>query len=245
MRTRITQSESADVVERAYRNYGAFNARLASRASEGSCYDGYLYTYYRRVRGAGWRVLDIGCGNGEKLATLEGEGGASFTGCDPLAEEREGRVSILKCGAMTFIANCPEKFDFVILNDVLEHLSASQTLSLLDKLVSICSQDARIYVQVPNCASPFGGFYMYGDVTHQSQLNENSLSQLAGLSPFEIDHFADERGPLRKYRGLRYLFARTTNTVARYTLAMLGFVFFRRRVHLMPNLIAVLRRAPS
>ncbi|MEK7616654.1 MAG: class I SAM-dependent methyltransferase [Patescibacteria group bacterium] len=97
-------------------------------------------------------VLDIGCFDGKILKSLEQEGYNNLYGVD---FSEAAKVSFTKssihfapCDIEHQEISFKEKFDVVILSDVLEHLFSPQ--SILFDLKKKLSKDARIVLSVPN-----------------------------------------------------------------------------------------------
>lgn len=136
-------------------------------------------------------VLEVGCGTGLFLAYLAAKGVTDFLGIDidpelqqilpPSVGDRFRAVDV-----RTFLEAGAEgrTFDRIVMLDVLEHFAPDEGATLLEGLGRILRPGGRILVKVPNMASPWGGQYQYGDLTHKAAYTPSSLRHLALASGF-------------------------------------------------------------
>lgn len=100
---------------------------------------------------AGWRVLDVGCGSGNLLASLKNLG-ASAWGVEPdpllgrYAQEAYGVV--VKVGLVGEIDLPAQHFDLICMSHVLEHLA--DPLPALSKLRQVARPGGAMFVEVPH-----------------------------------------------------------------------------------------------
>ncbi len=97
------------------------------------------------------RVLDVGCGNGSQLAIPLAQGGYQVTAVDPHGPSIQyGRrlTTDVKFhhGVVTDLP--PEKFDCVIISEVLEHLDVPELL--LDAALPYLAENGVLIITVPN-----------------------------------------------------------------------------------------------
>lgn len=140
------------------------------------------------------KILEIGCGYGRytKLIT-ETLGYANTVGMDISEEQIEfakknyGLTNVVKADALEYMNSKPEKYDSIILMDVLEHLELDYAIALLTRIYESLEDNGRLIIQVPNGLSPLKPIF-YGDVTHVRAFSVNSMSQIlrmAGFSKFK------------------------------------------------------------
>lgn len=142
-------------------------------------------------------ILDLGCGYGEMIATLQDSGYKNTTGCDVgndqiLKGKELGIKNLFACEIDKFICNENEfnKYDFVILRDVLEHFNKEDGLDLISKVYLLLKENGKLFIQVPNASSPLFGNTRYGDFTHDIAYTEGSLNQVLRVCSFrEIKFF--------------------------------------------------------
>ncbi|MCC7222980.1 MAG: class I SAM-dependent methyltransferase [Chitinophagales bacterium] len=137
------------------------------------------------------RILDIGCGYGNALLWLQEQGYTHLSGIDlspeQVATAQSLGLSDVQCaGAFTYLAELPPdaRFDFILLFDVIEHLSKSELLQLLQSIRARLSPQGRAIFRTPNMDAPLTSVYAYGDYTHETLLNSRSAAQLASSAGF-------------------------------------------------------------
>ncbi len=120
----------------------------------------------------GRRVLELGCGEAGVLDRFLDEG-ATGVGID-LSQSKiewaqkffadkveDGRMQLDVADIFQWTASCKEKFDIVILKDVIEHVSAKRVLMTLCK--SLLADGGVLFVGFPPWSMPFGGHQQMAD----------------------------------------------------------------------------------
>jgi len=137
-------------------------------------------------------VLELGCGNGLFLHFLHHLGTHRFVGVDgdprvlkELPPNLTDKVTIADFSDF-FVEARQERFDRVVLFDVLEHFSAEDGTELLRKVATLLSPGGRIIVRTPNMGSPFALGVQYNDVTHLTCYTPGSLSQVARVAGLRL-----------------------------------------------------------
>lgn len=100
------------------------------------------------------RVLDVGCGNGERLARLRDLGWSVFgQDVDPRAVTvaRDTFGLDVRLGPLDEVGFQEESFDFVILNHVIEHVH--DPIKLLVGCRRLLKQGGRLILATPNAKS--------------------------------------------------------------------------------------------
>lgn len=107
------------------------------------------------------RVLDLGCGYGGFLRRVQEGAGCQVYGVDTDRGSIEGSVCLpgaqLFVGELADAAFEPESFKAIALLHSLEHLS--DPVSTLRHLRSLLRPDGKLFVEVPNFASPFARLF--------------------------------------------------------------------------------------
>lgn len=157
-----------------------------------------------RVFPAGARVLDVGCGSGDLLATLA-EISAEVVGVDHSAEQIElarrlldeaemRNVRVLVEDGVEYLHRAGAQVDVVVLSHILEHLEDPS--AVLRDVAALC---AFVYVEVPDFESLasnefrrlLGRPLIFTDLDHVREFDRRELSGLvegAGLTVLETDH---------------------------------------------------------
>lgn len=131
--------------------------------------------------------------------------------------------------------------DLVVAFDVLEHLTKSE-ISRVASAIAVALKDGGHFVaRFPNGASPFSGPFQHGDVTHQTQLTQDSLCQLTGSSALRLVAARNAARPLtggvtkRLVRGARYVVQATVGVVV-------SVAYYGRSLPLDPNATVLFRK---
>ncbi|CUW38996.1 conserved protein of unknown function, containing methyltransferase type 11 [Magnetospirillum sp. XM-1] len=134
--------------------------------------------------------LEIGCGTGAFLGYLRNKGVARLLGIDhdpALASviPEAARGDFLCRDVWEVLADeSLDRFDRIVLLDVLEHFEAGDALRLMQALRGRLAANGRVVVKVPNAGSPWGLPYQYGDLTHRTAFATISMRQLADAAGF-------------------------------------------------------------
>ena len=148
--------------------------------------------------------LEIGSGTGGFLLYLARKGVADFQGIDHDPQltgmqppEVAGRFECMDAGQ--YLDNLGDRvFDRIVLLDVLEHFTPEEGFRLLSKVKNALSEQGKIIVKVPNAASPWGMNYQFGDLTHKTAYNGESLRQLGIACGLKIERIYDQRQGTRR-----------------------------------------------
>jgi 2-polyprenyl-3-methyl-5-hydroxy-6-metoxy-1,4-benzoquinol methylase len=137
------------------------------------------------------RLLDVGCGNGHRMRSLQHVGWI-VEGCetDPLAREQAVRLGLnVWQGQVTDLGLPPQKFDAVVLFHVLEHvIDPAQTLAVLFELLI---PGGTLVVATPNAQSwgarVFGRYWRGHEAPRHLQVfSSNGLRVVIEQSGFEV-----------------------------------------------------------
>jgi cyclopropane fatty-acyl-phospholipid synthase-like methyltransferase len=148
--------------------------------------------------------LEIGSGTGEFLAYLSGKGLEDFHGIDQDIALKDVQIpEVFPRFECIDVWQYLEKskgieFDRIVLLDVLEHFSPDEGFRLLSSIKKSLSAHGKIVVRVPNTSSPWGINYQFGDLTHQTAFNSESLRQLATACSLNVDTTFDQRRGSRR-----------------------------------------------
>ena len=132
-------------------------------------------------------IVDLGCGQGEIVREFHRHGFTGARGIDISPEQVQiahanGIMQVELGDFRTSLG--AEQLDVVTANDFLEHLTVDEVLEALDAVYAALRPGGVFIARTPNLASPFGGGYRYGDMTHESSFTARSLHQLANTAGF-------------------------------------------------------------
>lgn len=135
-------------------------------------------------------ITDLGCGNGELLHELSKKFPKNnYFGIDLYIENnKQVNIELIQDDLIKYTKK--EKFlesDIVIMNDVLEHLSLSEIFELFENFKKI-KKEAIIFIQSPNCSSPFGLRNQSGDITHKISLSPYRVENIIKKSKFKCSY---------------------------------------------------------
>jgi 2-polyprenyl-3-methyl-5-hydroxy-6-metoxy-1,4-benzoquinol methylase len=172
------------------RFYASYTSTHAGRSSATAA----TLIYRRDIRpnlpaeAPGRRVLDIGCGQGDLVRLLRGDGFDAW-GVDISPEQveiaRRSGLNQVELGDFhAHLDSTGNAWDAIIATDVLEHLDKAEVIRTFDHARQALRPRGVFIARVPNAVSPTGGHVMYGDFTHQTWFTRRSVAQLAAVAGF-------------------------------------------------------------
>lgn len=187
---KVLGNRVADRLGRKYLRLGDYHWRIyhSGKMSAYRMHVDYIVNYFHDR--AGW-LLDVGCGAGLVLSKLKEEVSLNCYGIDlsPLAIELAHYHSVSACETIDLFkyrVKKSERFDFIYIGDVLEHLR--DPLAGLVRIKTWLKPQGTILIAIP--------IQTKLRLTDQAIFDYESASELIG-SQFEIVHF-DEQIPCVK-----------------------------------------------
>lgn len=148
------------------------------------------------------RCLDLACGCGELLFTLEKSGFTHTHGVDLCAEELDEarkfvRANLVLCDVIEHLEAQPEgSLDFVTAFNIVEHLPKERLVDFFRAARRALAKGGALVGMVPNAVSPFGASTRYWDITHHVAFTPNSVTQVATMAGFSDSMEFRECGPV-------------------------------------------------
>jgi 2-polyprenyl-3-methyl-5-hydroxy-6-metoxy-1,4-benzoquinol methylase len=148
-------------------------------------------------------ILDIGCGDGKFLFFLRRQGYANIEGLEMstrLADHTVKRVGCpvhLVSDTIEFLGRNLNRYDTICMNDVLEHIPKSDTISFLNAVRESLTPSGNLVVNVPQVSGFTSLYCRYNDFTHETLFTEMSLRQVLRLAGFGDIRFIKEKWPLK------------------------------------------------
>lgn len=180
----------ADRLGRKYLRLGNYHWRIyhLGRQTPYKMHVDYVVNYFQGREG---QLLDVGCGTGLILSKLSGETNLNCYGIDlsPLAIELAHYHSVSACEAIDLFkyqVKKSERFDFIYIGDVLEHLR--NPLAGLIRVKKWLNPQGTILIAIP--------IQTKLRLTDRLVFNYESACELIG-SQFEIIHY-DKQAPCVK-----------------------------------------------
>lgn len=155
-------------------------------------------------------ILDVGCGTGYLLSFLNKAGYNNLYGIDISEEQvnivKKKGLNADKINFFDFIKINKKKYDIIFAMDVVEHFHKEELVELFNGFYSLLNENGILIIHTPNGDGIFPHHIIYGDLTHLTIFNPNSLGQILRISGFDNIKFF-ETGPVPKnFYGIIRLF---------------------------------------
>lgn len=192
------------------------------------------------------KILDIGCGTGHFLYSLEKKGYTDFLGIDISPQQVDFcRENVSKnvevADAFEYLKEKKNSYDAIVANDLLEHIPKEEIIEFL-KLVNTALKDKGVLlIRTPNMGNPFSLYPKYKDFTHEVGFTDRSLYQVFWTAGFrDIQILPYKNYPIRTFkRFVESRLARLTGFILTKLFQIQGFIAPRV---LTPLLIGVARK---
>lgn len=143
----------------------------------------------------GASILDIGCGFGFALRALRRLGFKQLVGLEISTQQAErcrkaGFEVVVTDNTNQWLYNNAEKFSFIILLDVLEHLPVESQIPFARAVCAALKPGGKVLLTVPNANAILSSRWRYIDFTHCSSFTEHSLYFVlknAGFTYINVD----------------------------------------------------------
>lgn len=140
-------------------------------------------------------ILDIGCGSGQFLYFLRGNGFERLKGIDldqkQIALAKELGFDVQVSPALDYLVQANDGIDMIVMLDIVEHFTREELFPLLREVYRKLRAGGRLIVSVPNAESPTGPACIYGDITHETSFTSLSLAELLYCHGFELREIRD------------------------------------------------------
>lgn len=134
------------------------------------------------------------------------------------------------------------KFDLIILFDVIEHIKKDELVDFLIDIRNSLKSKGNVFLRFPNGSSLAGLEYFNADLTHYSFLNSGSLKMLCDLVGFKVIE-CDNMKRIKKFNSLKgKIFGRLNYFIRDIIEFFYGYLYHNERIPLDPNLVAVLEK---
>jgi 2-polyprenyl-3-methyl-5-hydroxy-6-metoxy-1,4-benzoquinol methylase len=162
-------------------------------------------------RAKGVRVLDVGCGGGYFLSFLKSAGFSRLRGVDSDQAAVEAcrsnvEVPAERGEAIRYLRTHEKSFDLIVCNHVMEHFARADSIELAGALYDALAPGGNLIVTVPNAMSPWMGYYLFDDLTHDHLYTPNSLAgSLASVGFANISVHPEAPVAYDLLTGIRYV----------------------------------------
>lgn len=147
-------------------------------------------------------ILEIGCGYGKNIIALKELGYVNVSGIDLSEEQVDFAKSKLKLNdiecidVFEYLSKNNQKFDCILLIDVIEHFDLTALIKLGIMLEECLTDSGKLIIQVPNDLSPMNPIRS-GDLTHIRAFTPQSLNQYITSSNMKIIDVSETQIPIR------------------------------------------------
>ena len=148
------------------------------------------------------RILDIGCGIGHFLAYVKNNNYNNFLGVDI------GKEQIDHCGKHitknvrlinnlnAFLKENKNSFDFILMNDVIEHIEKEEIIDPLSFVRTSLKKNGVVVIRTVNLKNRWGMAVRYMDFTHTVGFTEESIRQVMLTAGFKNVSLVSEIHPI-------------------------------------------------
>lgn len=156
------------------------------------------------------KIIELGCGPGYLLDYLSLHSYKNTFGIDiskeqiELANSKGHRVKLID--VFEFFDGTSEKYDIVFAFDFFEHFTKDELIQLTTVIFNSLNPAGLLLIRTPNGQGFFPGQIIYGDLTHQTIFNPNSLKQLLIFAGFKDFIFLENSPVPKNIIGLSRLF---------------------------------------
>lgn len=175
-------------------------------------------------------LLDIGFGRGWFLAACLKLGYSNLSGAEFGIENKQfvkewspDHIALheIEDNIGTFLADHPERYDFIHMSHVIEHLPKYSLLWVVDALYRALKRGGVLLLRTPNMEGPCSNSSLYVTLAHEygfSGSNLRSLLDICGFDDIRIHKFGTYRPTLKQRAGkiLRWPFLKENEIKHRF-----------------------------
>jgi 2-polyprenyl-3-methyl-5-hydroxy-6-metoxy-1,4-benzoquinol methylase len=146
------------------------------------------------------KILDVGCGYGQFLNSLKELGYINILGIDINNESinecnEKGIKAIQSEDIRNYAKECNEKYDFITMSHVLEHIDKDKIIDTLYHIKKyLLKEGGEFILMVPNAQSYTGAYWRYEDFTHTIMFTAGSCNYVLKAAGFNSISFIDPDG---------------------------------------------------
>jgi SAM-dependent methyltransferase len=144
---------------------------------------GFFFPVILRIKTRKKMVLDIGSGTGIYSYILRNKFKCTVDEIEPYLENAYNSKNVIR-GKIEDV-NITEKYDVILIIDILEHLNEFQLNKLFCIIRNNLREDGCAYIKVPNSSSISGLESTFGDLTHINFYNDIKVKTLIELNGFK------------------------------------------------------------
>ncbi len=146
-------------------------------------------------------IIEFGCGPGYMLNFLKEEGFSNLYGIDVSEQQidvaKQMGLNVEVKNVFEYFRTNKRTFDAAFALDFVEHFDKSEIFDLFRGIYETLNDNGFLIIHTPNGQGILPGRNIYGDLTHLTIFNPNSLTQILKLTGFREIKFY-ETGPVSK-----------------------------------------------
>lgn len=148
------------------------------------------------------RILDIGCGTGDFLSYLNSNNYTNYLGIDISKEQIDHcKIHVTKKVQLinnlnVFLGENKNSFDFILMNDVIEHIEKEEIIDTLSLVLASLKENGVVVIRTVNLKNRWGMAVRYMDFTHTVGFTEESIRQVMLTTGFKNVSLASEIHPV-------------------------------------------------
>lgn len=96
-----------------------------------------------------------------------------------------------------FLKSCPEQFDLVTINYVIEHMDTENGLELLKAAHLSLRRGGMVLVQTPNMCAVSASYARHIEITHVNGYRDSSIREALGVAGFQNVNVWGSKTPVR------------------------------------------------
>lgn len=163
------------------------------------------------------KILDIGCGTGDFLAYVQKKRYKNFLGVDISKEQINfckqhitQNVKLIDTLG-EFLKKNKNSFDFILMNDIIEHIEKEQVIDTLSLVLASLKKNGVVVIRTVNLKNRWGMAVRYMDFTHTVGFTEESIKQVMLIAGFKHVALVEEKHPIHDIKslirvGMKYFF---------------------------------------
>lgn len=144
------------------------------------------------------RILEIGCGYGQKLKALKDMGFSEVRGIDvdggAVRYCQQNGLAVIQDDVNKYCERTDEKYDIIIMSHVLEHIQKEEIIPTLSNIKNRLVEKGSFLLMVPNAQSNTGCYWAYEDFTHSTLFTSGSVFYTLRMAGFSVVEFIDVDG---------------------------------------------------
>jgi SAM-dependent methyltransferase len=125
------------------------------------------------------KILEVACGPGYALYTLQQAGYTDVRGVDVSAQQvelaRRRGLPAEQADAFSYLAGQQESFDAIIAFDFIEHIDRDELFRFFDLVRGALKPGGRLFVRTANANSMLAARVRWVDLTHELAFTDHSL----------------------------------------------------------------------